>query len=83
MRVIARYASLRRDAVPYVQVTKEKLARPRRMVAEVHAALVGLGYAGPAPDFGERWRWLFSRISDVVAADRRWAGVRSKRRKGP
>ena len=27
---IDRYASLRRDAVPYVQVTKEKLERPRR-----------------------------------------------------
>ena len=29
---IDRYASLRRDAVPYVQVTKEKLERPRRLV---------------------------------------------------
>ena len=30
---IDRYASLRRDAVPYVQVTKEKLERPRRLAA--------------------------------------------------
>jgi hypothetical protein len=30
---IDRYASLRRDAVPYVQVTKEKLERPRQLFA--------------------------------------------------
>ncbi len=44
---IDRYASLRRDAVPYVQVTKEKLERPRQLVMEVHDALVARGYDGP------------------------------------
>lgn len=72
---IDRYASLRRDRVPYVQVTKEKLDRPRGMVREVYAALLARGYDGPAPDFGTRWRQLFSRVSSVVAAERRWARV--------
>lgn len=72
---IDRYASMRRDSVPYVQVTKEKLGRPQRMVREVHAALVALGYDGPLPLFGERWRQLFARVSDVVAAERRWLSV--------
>ena len=74
---IDRYASMRRDAVPYVQVTKEKLERPRRMVGEVYAALVALGYDGPRPEFRERWKQLFMRLSDVVAAERRWLSVGS------
>ena len=76
---IDRYASLRRDAVPYVQVTKEKLQRPRRVVLEVHDALVARGYDGPRPEFGERWRQLFARLSDVVAAQRRCVRVGSGR----
>jgi hypothetical protein len=80
---IDRYASLRRDAVPYVQVTKEKLGRPRRMVMEVYDALVALGYDGPAPEFGARWRQLFARVTDVVAVERRWARARSQPRNGP
>jgi hypothetical protein len=76
---IDRYASLRRDAVPYVQVTKEKLERPRRLVLEVHDVLVAQGYDGPHPEFGERWRQLFARLSDVVAAQRRCVRVGSGR----
>ena len=72
---IDRYASLRRAAVPYVQVTKEKLARPRQMVREVYAVLVDHGYDGAPPEFGETWRSLFGRVSDVVAARRRWIRV--------
>ena len=50
--------------VPYVQVTKEKLDRPQRMVREVYAALVALRVRRiPAPEFGERWRQLFARVS--------------------
>ncbi len=75
---IDRYASMRRDSVPYVQVTKEKLERPRRMVGEVYAALVALGYDGPPPEFGERWKQLFMRLSDIVAAERRWVSVGSR-----
>jgi hypothetical protein len=76
---IDRYASLRRDAVPYVQVTKEKLARPRRLVLEVHDVLVAHGYDGTPPEFGEQWRQLFARVADVVAARRRWNRVASRR----
>jgi len=76
---IDRYASLRRDAVPYVQVTKEKLERPRQLVMEVHHALVARGYDGPRPEFGERWRQLFAPLSDVVAAQRRCVRVGSGR----
>jgi hypothetical protein len=72
---IDRYASMRREAVPYVQVTKEKLIRPRRMVIEVYHALVAEGYDGPPPEFGTTWGQLFSRVSHVVAAERRWARV--------
>ena len=74
---IDRYASLRRDAVPYVQVTKEKLGRPRQLVMEVHRALAARGYDGPRPEFGERWRQLFARLSDVVATQRRCVRVGS------
>jgi hypothetical protein len=74
---IDRYASMRRDQVPYVQVTKEKLDRPRRMVGEVYAALVALGYDGPPPEFGERWKHLFAQLAEVVAAERRWLSVGS------
>ena len=76
---IDRYASLRRDAVPYVQVTKEKLERPRFMVVDVHAALVRLGYDGPRPEFADRWRQLFARLSEVVKAERRCVSVGSRR----
>ena len=76
---IDRYSSLRRAAVPYVQVTKEKLARPRRLVLEVYDALVAQGYDGTPPEFGEQWRHLFARVSDVVAARRRWSRVASRR----
>jgi hypothetical protein len=75
LKDIDRYASLRREAVPYVQVTKEKLARPRVMVLEVYDALASRGYDGPSPEFGERWRQLFARLSDVVAAERRCVRV--------
>jgi hypothetical protein len=73
---IDRYASLRREHVPYVQVTKEKLRTPRRLVGEVYRELVTQGYDGPPPDFGEDWRQLFSRLT-VVVGSRRWNRVAS------
>lgn len=79
LKDIDRYASLRRASVPYLQVTKEKLARPRVLVWEVYQALASRGYDGPRPEFGERWRRLFAPLADVVAAERRWARVGSRR----
>lgn len=63
---IDRYAIYRRAGVRYVQVTKEKLSRPRRMVRTVHAELVAGGYRGPEPDFGDLWGALFRPIRSVV-----------------
>jgi hypothetical protein len=69
---IDRYALLRRNGVPYVQVTKEKLARPRAVVREVHGELVALRYEGPAPEFGERWRQLFRPIREILGSRSDW-----------
>jgi hypothetical protein len=44
-----RYALMRIAGVGYVQVTNEKLQRPRRLVLDVHRALVARGYDGPPP----------------------------------
>jgi hypothetical protein len=63
---IGRYAWMRRHRVPYVQVTKEKLRRPRILAGEVYAALVALGYDGPPPEFGNRWLQLFGTISNAL-----------------
>jgi hypothetical protein len=63
---IGRYAWMRRHRVPYVQVTKEKLRRPRTLAGEVYAALVALGYDGPPPEFGNRWLQLFGTISNAL-----------------
>lgn len=63
---IERYRALRAAAVLYVQVTKEKLGKPRSMVTEVYQALVESGYEGPAPVFGDRWNSLFGTISAIV-----------------
>ena len=76
---IDRYASLRRAVVPYVQVTKEKLARPRRMVLDVHHELLAQGYDGPRPEFGERWQRLFARLSNIAAEERRCMSVGPRR----
>jgi hypothetical protein len=69
---IDRYAVLRRNEVPYLQVTHERLAQPRKLVLAVHRELVGLGYDGPAPEFGERWRSLFRPIRDVIGSRDEW-----------
>jgi hypothetical protein len=60
---IDRYAAYRRDHVPYVLVTSEALARPRRMVRVVHEELVRHGYDGPAPSFAHRWALLFASVA--------------------
>ena len=63
---IGRYAAMRRHHFGYVQVTKEKLVRPRTLVGEVHGELVRRGYDGPPPVFEHHWRSLFRRISSLV-----------------
>jgi len=63
---IGRYEVIRRHDLPYLQITKERLARPKRLARDVHAELVRLGYDGPAPVFGEQWKTLFARVTQVV-----------------
>jgi hypothetical protein len=70
LRDIGRYAWMRESELAYVQVTHELLQRPRSMIVGVYRVLVARGYTGPAPDFGERWRSLFMRLSDLVEARR-------------
>jgi hypothetical protein len=65
-----RYALLRGADVPYVQVTKEKLHRPKTLVGEIYRALLARGYDGPPPLFGEHWRQLFLPISAAVGPRR-------------
>jgi len=42
-----------------VRVTRQRMRRPRQLVAKVHAQLVALGYRGPAPTFDAEWVRLF------------------------
>lgn len=65
-RDIDRYRDLRDDGWRYVQVTNEKLDRPKKLVAEVYAQLVRGGYHGPSPVFGPRWLSLFEPISTAL-----------------
>lgn len=63
---IDRYEVIRRHDLPYLQITKERLARPQRLVRDVHDELVRLGYEGPAPEFGDQWRSLFAKLKQVI-----------------
>lgn len=63
---IDRYADFREAGLNYVQATKEKLGRPRKLVSEVYRQLVAGGYTGPAPVFADRWRCLFGPIADAI-----------------
>ena len=65
-----RYALMRAAGIPYVQVTKEKLDRPRSLVGEVYRALLAAGYTGPPPVLGETWRQLFLPLSIAVGPRR-------------
>jgi hypothetical protein len=57
-RDIERYASFRRNAVEYLQITRETSGRPKVMVQRVYTRMVELGYDGPPPVFGARWHQL-------------------------
>lgn len=65
-----RYALMRSAGVTYVQVTKEKLSRPKTLVGEVYRVLVERGYSGPPPAFGDRWHQLFLPLSVAVGPRR-------------
>lgn len=60
---IDRYQGFRDDGWRYVQVTNEKLGRPRKLVSEVYGQLVRCGYTGPVPVFGDRWKALFAPVA--------------------
>lgn len=62
---IDRYADFRNAGLNYVQATKEKLDRPRKLVSEVYRQLIAGGYDGPAPEFGSLWRSLFEPINQA------------------
>jgi hypothetical protein len=61
-----RYAILRGAGVRYVQVTKERIAKPRTLVGEVFRTLLAAGYDGPAPSFGVPWELLFRSITVAI-----------------
>ena len=65
-RDLDRYALLRAGSWRYVQVTKERLERPRTVVGEVYRTLLAGGYDGPPPRFGLPWELLFRRLSVAV-----------------
>jgi len=67
---IDRYALMRAAGHEYVQVTKERLHRPKTLVGEVYRALLRGGYAGPPPTFGQSWQLLFAKVSTAVGPRR-------------
>jgi hypothetical protein len=69
-RDITRYASFRRHGIEYLQITNEIFQRPKVMVQRVHDRMCELGYAGPAPVFGDRWDSLTAPISRTTSKDR-------------
>lgn len=75
---IDRYEVFRRHNIPYMQVTRERLGQSRKLVLTVHRRMVELGYAGPAPQFTERWRQLFAPVRAAVGS--RDAGLRERAR---
>lgn len=68
-----RYALMRGAGTRYVQVTNERLGRPKIVVGEVYRALLLGGYTGPPPKFDDLWRLLFLPVS--VAVGPRWARI--------
>ena len=67
---IDRYAAMRAAGTRYVQITQERLHRPRAAVAAVYRTLAAAGYDGPPPVFGVRWQLLFAAVSTAVGPRR-------------
>lgn len=63
---IERFQLFRDHAVPYVEVTRETLDRPKTLVGVVFRQLVNLGYDGPPPVFGDQWTNLFRPIATLL-----------------
>ena len=63
---IERFALFRDHGVPYVEVTRESLSRPKTLVGTVYRKLLSLGYDGPVPEFGDSWRTLFRPVRDLL-----------------
>jgi hypothetical protein len=63
---LERFSLFRDHGVPYVEVTHESLGRPQTLVGTVFRKLVDLGYDGPPPEFGERWRNLFRPVRELL-----------------
>jgi hypothetical protein len=63
---IERFALFRDRHVPYLQVTRESLARPRILVGTVYRKLISLGYDGPPPEFGAAWQSLFRPVRELL-----------------
>lgn len=75
---IDRYALLRAENIAYLQVTQEKLDRPRTLVGEAYRLLLSRGYDGPQPEFGERWKQQFGPLSHVLGSRRDWLLARAR-----
>lgn len=65
-----RYGLIRDSEHRYVQVTKERIRRPRILVGMVYRTLLKSGYDGPAPTFGVQWELLFRSVSVAVGPRR-------------
>ncbi len=65
-----RYALMRAADIRYVQVTKERISRPKTLVGEVFRTLIAGGYDGPPPTFGMEWTVLFGSVSAAVGPRR-------------
>lgn len=63
---IDRFLIFRRMHAPYLQVTKERMRKPRLTITQIYQVLVEAGYEGPAPEFGELWACLFRPLREVV-----------------
>lgn len=77
-----RYELLRAAQIPYVQVTKERLAHGQTLVGTVYRELVAAGYTGPPPELGPTWQLLFTRLSTAVGPRREHGPGRAGRADG-
>lgn len=63
---IERFQLFRDHGVPYIEVTRETLGRPKTLVGVVFRQLLRLGYDGPPPVFGDQWTNLFRPVRELL-----------------
>ena len=63
---IERFGLFRDHGVPYLEVTRESLNRPKTLVGVVYRKLVDFGYRGAPPTFGQDWAALDRRVRDLL-----------------